>query len=111
MLNFFNFFAFISVPIVPPTITYVSNSSSTSILLKWTRVLDLNVVGYAVYYKKEGTKFLPENVKTAPAADQQMDISGLQKYTNYSLVLLAFSMKGNGNPSPFVNASTDEDGK
>ncbi|XP_031565189.1 uncharacterized protein LOC116300451 [Actinia tenebrosa] len=97
------------VPIAPPTITYVSNSSSTSILLKWTQVSDVNVVGYAAFYKEEGKTFLPGNVKTVPASDQLMDVSGLKKYTNYSLVLLASSSKGNGIPSIFVNSSTDED--
>lgn len=41
----------------------------------------------------------------------EMKIHGLEKYTNYSIRVLAVTNAGEGIPSPYIHCTTAEDGK
>ena len=42
---------------------------------------------------------------------QTMELKGLKKFTNYSVMVLAYTRIGDGKASLAVTVSTDEDGK
>lgn len=48
---------------------------------------------------------------TLLAPSRAIDFSGLEKYTNYTIQVLAFTVKGEGNKSEPIVVITDEDGK
>lgn len=48
---------------------------------------------------------------TLLAPSRTIDFSGLEKYTNCTIQVLAFTVKGEGNKSEPVVVITDEDGK
>ena len=63
--------------------------------------------GYRLLFKIDGDRFY-RNVTTV---SQSFELTGLEKFTNYSVKVLAFTRIGDGNVSgPFL-VSTDEDGK
>ena len=51
-----------------------------------------------------------ENV-TVPAPSRNISFSRLEKYTNYTIQVLAFTAKGDGKISEPIVVITDEDGK
>ena len=63
--------------------------------------------GYRLLFKIEQDRFY-KNVTTA---NQSLELTGLEKFTNYSLKVLAFTRIGNGNISNPLTVSTDQDGK
>ena len=100
-----------SEPGAPPQSVTGHHTSSTSISVSWGEVPadkqhgDIN--SYTVTYKKipGGTdKSKTVTVKTA-------ELDGLEKYTNYSIKVLATTMKGDGPPSEPITVSTDQDSK
>ena len=48
---------------------------------------------------------------TLLAPTRTVSFSGLEKYTNYTIQVLAFTVKGEGNKSEPIVVTTDEDGK
>ena len=48
---------------------------------------------------------------TVLVPSRAINLSGLEKYTNYTIQVLAFTVKGVGNKSEPTVAITDEDGK
>lgn len=63
--------------------------------------------GYRVLFKEEGDIYY-QNVTTV---NQSLELEGLQKFTNYSVRVLAFTSIGDGNVSDPFTVSTDQDGK
>ena len=63
--------------------------------------------GYRLLFKIDEDKFY-RNVTTV---NQSFELTGLEKFTNYSVKVLAFTRIGDGNVSDPVLVSTDEDGK
>lgn len=63
--------------------------------------------GYRVLFKEEGDIYY-QNVTTV---NQSLELEGLQKFTNYSVRVLAFTSVGDGNVSDPFTVSTDQDGK
>ena len=62
--------------------------------------------GYRVLFKEEGDIYY-QNVTTV---NQSLELEGLQKFTNHSVRVLAFTSIGDGNVSDPFTVSTDQDG-
>ena len=89
------------------------NTSSTSILVQWDDVpaADQNgiILSYTITYKA-----LPggsPQTKVVSAPTRQSILTGLDKYTNYSITVFASTTKGDGNVSAPIIVLTDEDSK
>lgn len=63
--------------------------------------------GYRLLFKIDENSFY-QNVTTV---NQSFELTGLEKFTNYSIKVLAYTRIGDGNVSDPVIVSTDEDGK
>ena len=63
--------------------------------------------GYRILFKTDQNRFY-RNVTTV---NQSFELTGLEKFTNYTVKILAFTRIGDGNISDPVTVSTDEDGK
>lgn len=90
------------------------NSSSTSILIMWDEVrADQQngiITGYTITYKSQ-TQNDNGNVSVAPDV-RQKELTGLKKYVNYSITVLASTVKGHGPASdPVIFVRTDQDSK
>ena len=100
-------------PIAAPSAVQGHNRSSTSILVQWGNVpaADQNgvILSYTVTYRA-----LPDGsplTKVVSAPTMQATLTGLNKYTNYSITVFATTSRGNGNISAPIIVITDEDGK
>ena len=87
--------------------------SSTSILVQWGSVPAENrngiIMSYTVTYKE-----LPggsTNSKVANAATTEATLTGLKKYTNYSIAMFGSTSKGDGNVSEPIIVMTGEDSR
>ena len=100
-------------PNAPPTNVRVQNTSSTSILVQWDDVpaADQNgiILSYTVTYTAIPDGSPQTKVVNAPATDTTL--TGLNKFTNYSITVFASSSKGGGNVSEPTGVITDEDSK
>ena len=68
------------------------------------------IQGYTVIYKmlEVCPGLVTRNVTTK---DNNFTLTGLNKYTNYSITVFASTVKGNGIVSPATIIRTDQDGK
>ena len=89
------------------------SASSTSIFVSWAQVpfLDQNgvILSYTVTYR-----WLPSGssqTKKVLAPANQTTLTGLNKYTYYSITVFASTSKGGGNQSTLIVVITDEDSK
>ena len=86
-------------------------TNSTSILVSWGEVpfSDQNGVirSYTVTYRALSSNSSQTKNVTAPA--RQATLTGLNKYTNYSITVFASTSKGGGNQSTPIVVITDED--
>ena len=91
-----------SVPSSGPTNVTCTATSSTTVVVKWSKVDSLHqngvIQGYKVIYSDESSapkqKTLPGNSTSAATLTQ------LRKYHQYSIQVLAFTRLGDGLPSP-----------
>ena len=100
-------------PNAPPVNVQGHNTSSTSILVDWDTVpvADQNgiILSYTVTYTA-----LPGGIsRTAIVSPQTTHVTlrGLEEYTNYSILVFASTVKGDGNASDPIIITTDEDSK
>ena len=102
---------FISVPEAPPQNVSGYNISLTEIQLFWAPVpadkVNGIVIGYKVFYQKAQG---PWAVEYFNSSTFQGLIDGLRPFTNYNLAVTAFTIKGDGTPSPFITVKTEEEG-
>ena len=63
--------------------------------------------GYRVLFKEEGDI----HYQNATTVNQSLELTGLEKFTNYSVRVIAFTSIGDGNVSAPFTVSTDQDGK
>ena len=105
----------IAAPSQAPASFIVAVLSSTSIKASW-QLLPKNsrngiIKGYKLYYKKKASvgsfTMLPINDK----AILTKVVTGLKKYTEYELKVLAFTSAGDGPTSAVKAERTNEDGK
>lgn len=90
------------------------NTSSTSVKVLWHRVPRGSVHGilrgYRIFYSKTEEFGVPMRQAVVPAHMRHVHLTGLEKFTNYSLQVAAFTRIGVGTKSPELIVSTDEDG-
>lgn len=87
------------------------NTSSTSISVSWVEVpadkQNGEIIHYTVIYRKiPGGTDNSKTVKTKTA-----ELEGLEKYTKYSIKVLAATINGDGPPSVSIIVWTDQDSK
>ena len=106
-----------SAPSVPPTSITVSNLSSTSLRVTWTKIpnslVQGNIKGYAVLFfaVRDGRNNI-ENVTLNNGNVNEIILVDLKKYTNYSVQMLGFTEEDKIGPqSTPVYAMTGQDGK
>lgn len=100
-------------PSAPPANVSGHNTSSTSIFVHWDQVPTEHQNGAILYYTVTYIA-LPKGLRqtvivAAPA--HQTTLTGLNKYTNYSISVFASTIKGAGNVSAPIFIVTDEDSK
>ena len=100
-------------PYAPPANVKGHNTSSTSIWVDWESVAvpdqNGNILTYTVTYKALPAGVLQTAKVRAPST--QVTLRGLKKYTKYSILVFASSLKGDGNASDQIIVTTDEDSK
>ena len=88
----------------------VHNTSSTGLMVKWRPVPEGYVhgvlQGYRIRFQVQGVSSW-SNLTTT---NQSLELQALEKFTVYSIQVLAFTAIGDGNVSKPVWVSTDEDG-
>ncbi|XP_015753438.1 PREDICTED: phosphatidylinositol phosphatase PTPRQ-like [Acropora digitifera] len=101
------------IPSKPPVNLAACNTSSTSIRVTWREVpfgfLHGILRGYRVFYKKtddNNTTYIDASIGST---ERELDITGLEKFTRYSVKALAFTRKGNGPVTHNISVLTDED--
>ena len=90
-----------------------NNASSTSIFVQWGSVPPDNQNGIILSYTVSYTA-LPggsEQTKVVNAPANETTLTGLNKFTNYSITVFASTSKGGGNVSKPIIVITDEDSK
>ncbi|XP_022784712.1 protein sidekick-1-like isoform X2 [Stylophora pistillata] len=100
------------IPSLPPSDVAAHNTSSTSLMVIWRKVpkgfVHGILRGYRVFYKKTEDEESYLNSTTGPT-EQELSITGLKKFTEYSMKVLAFTIKGDGAVSNNISVTTDED--
>lgn len=67
------------------------------------------VMGYKVFYQKaQGSRAV--QYKSFNSSTFQGVIDGLSPFTIYNLDVRAFTIQGDGPPSPFITVQTEEEG-
>ena len=88
------------------------NTSSTSISVSWEEVQsDLQngiITGYNITYESQTEK--DKGVLLTGPNDRQANLTGLKKFVNYNISVIAFTVKGDGPPTVIV-VRTDQDSK
>ena len=103
----------IAVPNAPPANITGNNITSTSIFVQWNEVPADNQNGIIVYYTITYAE-LPagdSGTKIVVAPRTNATLTGLKKFTNYSITVFASAAKGDGNRSEPIIVITDEDRK
>ena len=87
------------------------NTSSTSIFISWLPPPEQDqngvITGYNVTYSIIGGGVM---VNTTSGIQRSIELTGLEKFTQYSISVAAFTSVGIG-PSDSITVSTDTDGK
>lgn len=107
-------FCFVTEPNAPPSNVTGYNASSTSIFVQWDQVpaqyQNGRILRYTVIYRT-----LPVcrgSVRgSVTTSDNNITLTGLNKYTDYNITVFASTVKGNGNVSAAIIIRTDQDGK
>ena len=88
------------------------NTSSTSISVSWEEVQDElqngNITGYTIKYQSLTES--DNGVVQAGPNDLQANLTGLKKFVEYNISVIAFTVKGGGPPN-FTVVRTDQDSK
>lgn len=104
----------IVVPSQPPVDLAAHNTSSTSLQVTWGEVpkgfVHGILQGYRVFYKRTSDENNSYVNSTTGPTERELHITGLEKFTAYSLKVLAFTRKGDGAFSVNISVLTDEDG-
>ena len=100
-------------PSAPPVNFQGHNTSSTSIWVDWDTVpvADQNgiILTYTVTYMAFPGGIPMTTVVSSPTT--HVTLSSLEEYTNYSILVFASTVKGDGNASDAIIVPTDEDSK
>ena len=100
-------------PNAPPVNVQGHNISSTSIWVDWDTVpvADQNgiILSYTVTYTALPGGIPQTAVVSAPIS--HVTLRGLEEHTNYSILVFASTVRGDGNASNPIIVTTDEDSK
>ena len=112
LLSFFLLF-FYSEPNAPPFNVQGRNTSSTTILVQWGDVPSAAQNGIILHYTVTYTSLPGGNTRTkvVNSPTTKAILTGLNKYTNYSITVFASTSKGDGNVSEPIVVVTDESSK
>ena len=106
-------FIFLAVPSAPPVDLKLNDTTSTSLLVQWGEVPDVDRNGiirsYTVSYQAIG--FLLVENRTVYVPKRKANLTGLIKNMNYSVRVLASTDKGEGNYSDPEFFVTNQDGE
>ena len=104
-----------SEPGAPPDNVRGQKASSTSILVQWGIVPEDKqhgeIIRYTIFYWE--TEKVPQETKEKQVLSPRREetLSGLAKYTYYSIQVLASTSQGGGPRSSPIQVLTDEDSK
>ena len=100
-------------PNAPPVNVHGHNTSSIGIWVDWETVpvADQNgiILSYTVFYTALPGGVPRRVVVSAPT--NHVTLRSLKEYTNYSILVFASTVKGDGNASDPIIVTTDEDSK
>ena len=100
-------------PNAPPVNVQGHNKSSTSIWVDWDTVPVANqngiILSYTVTYTALPSGIPRTAVVSAPTT--HITLKSLEVYTNYSILVFASTVKGDGSASDPIIVTTDEDSK
>lgn len=108
-----------SAPTAPPQNLSVFNISSTSLRVTWDPLPREHrrgtILGYKIFYQKfvnslRVTRSIDSGEQSVDGSSLELDLMGLEKFTNYCITAWAFNSMGSGNKTETFCASTDEDG-
>ena len=108
-----NYFFIVIEPNALPVNVQGHNKSSTSIWVDWDSVPEADQNGIVLTYTVAYTA-LPGGIpRTAvvSAPITHVTLRGLEEYTNYSILVFASTVKGDGNASAPIIVTTDQDSK
>ena len=101
------------MPSVPPSHVNVHNTSSTSLKVTWVPVPQEYVhgvlLGYTVVYRVSDSD--RSKLHYVSTSNTSIELTRLNKFTVYSVRVMAFTVIGQGNASDWLLVSTDEDGE
>ena len=100
-------------PNAPPVNVQGYNTISTSIWVGWDTVPEADQNGIILSYTVTYTALPGGSPRTAVviAPITHVTLRGLEEYTNYSILVFASTVKGDGNASDPIILTTDEDSK
>lgn len=105
-------------PSLSPSDVNATNKSSTAIYVEWSPISKRFIPGILLGYHIHYTNLDPERfgdvstgVRPTGAGNTSTQIQGLLKFTNYSVQVSGFTVKGDGPMSDAVIVTTDEDGE
>ena len=100
-------------PSAPPVNVQAHDISSTSIWVDWDTVPVADQNGIILSYTVTYTAFPGGIPRTAvvSAPTTHVTLRSLEEYTNYSILVFASTVRGDGNASDPIIFTTDEDSK
>ena len=100
-------------PSAPPVNVQGHDISSTSIWINWDTVPVADQNGIILSYTVAYTAFPGGIPRTAvvSAPTTHVTLRSLEEYTNYSILVFASTVRGDGNASDPIIVTTDEDSK
>ena len=109
---------FLLEPTSSPSDVNATNRSSAAIEVEWSPISKQFIpgilLGYHIHYTNldpEGFGDVSTGVHPTGAGSTSTQIQGLLKFTNYSIQVSGFTVKGDGPKSDAVFVTTDEDGE
>ena len=106
---------FFSVPSKAPTNFTGHNTSSISLLIKWTSIPQEYIhgilLGYKIFYARTSGANIPYETLTVSPDALTTELTGLWKNTEYCVRVAGFTRRGDGNLTDCLNIATDQDCK
>jgi len=103
---------FLLAPSIKPTFKNFTAFNSTAVVVKWFPINDTHevVIGYVIMWQRKGHKqHGMEDILGANTSS--FALTGLRKYTNYTIKIAAYNSIGMGPYSEMIMVQTDVDGK
>lgn len=98
-------------PRVAPTLKNATALNSTAVVVEWIPINNTHevVIGYTITWHRQGHNRV--NNISSNASSSSVVITGLRKYTNYSITIAAYNSMGAGPESEMTVVQTEADGK